>query len=452
MLVTFDLAFESEILAQCLRDGDYLKQASRLLDAHHFGSPQLGWVWDVLKETWTAHAERATVGILAARAERDFPDGDDRRLHLELVIKLFRTAPVTPRATLSELQRFVRFVSLQVALEQGAKELERGNIDKAWDEVRRATLRDLRPKAYKLSRWMEEFEQRQAERKHRAENPDQYICVPTGLPRLDSIVTGLQAGELGLIMGTTKVGKSIMLNHLGYQAILRGYGVAHFSLEMPVERVAARYDSRFTMLAHRKFKDYDFTAEDFQVIDARLAKMRKKLNGKLRIVSMPSRSCSINTLKHALEEVRSEIEVQLIVVDSGDHMVSLINYGSKRLEQTEVYLDLKSWAEEEGLPLWSSTHAGREWAGKRATAEAAAESYDKSRIADLVGTLNELRNRSRATRISTEDMEDDPEAGAVGRSGMEFFLAAYRDGESKVSIPLDPDLSCMLIREAATEE
>ncbi|KKM90925.1 hypothetical protein LCGC14_1233780, partial [marine sediment metagenome] len=419
--MTFDLAFEIEILAQCLRDSDYLKTASRLLDAHHFVSPELSWVWGVIKNTWAKYAERATVGILAAKAEHDFPDGDDQKLHLELVLKLFKTRPETPRATLGELERFVRFVSLQVALEGGAKELERGNIDKAWDEVRKATLRDLRPKAYKMSKWMEEFEQRQAARKHKAENPDEYICVPTGLPRLDSIVTGLQAGELGLIMGTTKVGKSIMLNHLGYHAILRGYGVAHFSLEMSVERVAARYDSRFTMLAHRKFKHYDFTAEDFQVIDARLAKMREKLNGKLRIVSMPSRSCSINTLKHALEEIRSEIEVQLIIVDSGDHMQSLINYGSKRLEQTEVYLDLKSWTEEEELPIWSSTHAGREWAGKRATAEAAAESYDKSRIADLVATLNEPSNRSRATRVSTEDMEDDPEAGPAGRSGLELY-------------------------------
>jgi len=449
--MTFDLEFEHQILAQCLRDSDYLKQASRLLDAHHFGSPQLAWVWGVVKSAWTKYAERATVGILQAAAERDFDNDDDRNLHLGLVVKLFRTEVKTPRATLGELERFVRFVSLQIALESGARELGRGNIDKAWDEVRKATLRDLRPKAYKLSRWMEEFEERQAERKHRAEHPDEYICVPTGLPRLDSIVTGLQAGELGLIMGTTKVGKSIMLNHLGYHAILSGYGVAHFSLEMPANRVAARYDSRFTMLAHRKFRDYTFTAEDFRIIDARLDKMREKLNNKLRIASMPLRRCNINTLRHALDEIRSEIEVQMVIVDSGDHMQSLIDYNSKRLEQTEVYWDLKSWAEEDGLPLWSSTHAGREWAGKRATAEAAAESYDKSRIADLVGTLNEPSSRSRATRVSTEDMESDPEAGA-SKSGMEFYLAAYRDGESRVSIPLDPDLSCMLIREMEVEE
>jgi len=39
----------------------------------------------------------------------------------------------------------------------------------------------------------------------------------------------------------------------------------------------------------------------------------------------------------------------------------------------------------------------------------------------------------------------------VHKSGMELYLAKYRDGESKVSIPLDPDFSRMLVKEAAGE-
>jgi len=445
-VATFDLGFEEELLAQCLKDVEFTKTAFRLVEAHHFSSPIHAWVWKVIAETWKNFAERPSVKVFSARAERDWPSEAERTVGLELVVKLFRLKPESPRASLAELQRFVRFVGLQVAMEGAVKALEKDNIDKAFEVVRKAILRDLRPKSYKESKWIEEFEQRQRDRKHRAEHPDEYVSIPTGLKRLDDVVSGLQAGEVGLVVGTTGRGKSIFLNHLGYQAILHGYGVVHFSLEMPVRQVAARYDSRFTMLAHKKFKAFDFTGEELRMIEARLTKMREKLSGKLRIVSMPLRRCDIHAVKNTVEEVRGEMKVDLVIVDSGDHMQSVVRYDAKRLEQAEVYWDLKTLAEEDALAVWSSTQAGREWENRVAGSEAVSESYDKARIADMILTLNQPSRKSRSTRVGEE--EELAASGEAKKGVLELFLAKYRDGESKVRIPLDPDFSRMYIKEA----
>jgi replicative DNA helicase len=448
----FSVEFEEEILAQSLRDTEYLKQASRLLDAHHFTSKAHGWVWGVIRETWTKWAERVSPRILMARASRDFEDEAEERAHLELVAKLYRLEPKTPRATLEELQRFVRFVSLQVAMEEGAQALEKGDVDKAFGAVRTATLKDLRPKAHKVTRWIEDFDERQRERKHKAEHPEEYICIPTGIKRLDDIIDGLQAGELGMVMGTTGRGKSIFLTHLGYQAVIRGYGVVHFSLEMPDKQVAARYDSRFTGILHKKFKRYEFSAEELRTIDARLKKNRERLKSKLQIISMPLRRCNINSVRHAIEEARAEMDVHMVLVDSGDHMQGMGKFDQKRIEQAEVYWDLKTLVEEDNLAGWTSTHAGKEWETKIATAEAAAEAYDKSRIVDLIISLNSPKARSRTTRIVEGEEEEEAIAGKTfKRAPLELFLAKYRDGEGKVRIPLDADFAHMLIREAEAE-
>jgi replicative DNA helicase len=451
-MISFDIEFEEDVLAKSLQDIEYLKTASRLLNAHHFQSPAHGWVWKTVRDVWTSFAERPTPKVLMARAAADFAkDEDEERSHLELVARLYRKKVESPKATLDVLAQFVRFVSVQVALEGGADALEKGEVDKAFNVLRKVTLQDLRPKAYKVSRWMEDWDERQRERKHRAEHPDEYVVVPTGLRRLDDIILGVQAGELAMVMGTTGRGKSIFLTHIGYQAIIRNFGVVHFSLEMPVRQVEARYDSRFTGVAHKKFKVFDFNAEELRLMESRVKKNRERLKNRLRILSMPLRRCNINTVRHAIDEMRMEIPVQVVIIDSGDHMQSLDKYDSKRIEQAEVYWDLKTLAEEEGLGVWTSTQAGREWEKKIATAEAASESYDKARIADMVVSLNSPESRTRSTKVVEGEAEEGVGAKVMKRSTLELFLAKYRDGEGKVRIPLDADFSRMLIQEGETE-
>ncbi len=67
-------------------------------------------------------------------------------------------------------------------------------------------------------------------------------------------------------------------------------------------------------------------------------------------------------------------------------------------------------------------------------------------------TLNEPRKLSRATTVvDADDDEEDEEAMAPTTRGtlLELYLAKYRDGVSKITIPLDAEFERMLISECS---
>jgi len=104
-------------------------------------------------------------------------------------------------------------------------------------------------------------------------------------------------------------------------------------------------------------------------------------------------------------------------------------------------------AEEDGYGIWSSCHAGREWAKAIATAEATGESYDKARIADIVCSLNTPESKTRSTKIVLEEEDEEEEIKATVGEYVELYLAKYRDGPSHVTIPMDAVFSKMWIKE-----
>ena len=451
----FDKTFEENILAMALKDTGYLKKAAKILDAHHFNTPQHSWIWKVIRATWMTYREKATVRLVVAQAKADFPNDEDREPYIQLARKLYRFKPEVAASALDELSKFVRTVNAQLGMEKAARALEKGDIENVYNELRSVTKKDLDPTSYTLIDWIEGFDTRQGERKQAKENPDQYVRIPTGFKRLDAIIGGLQLGELGLMMATTGKGKSIMLTNLAHAAVRLGYPTVYFALEMPARQIAMRQDARWLKIPYKKFKEYDFTPSELRAIDERLKKVRNKWENKLKIISMPLRRCNINTVKDSLDELYATtgFRPQMLLLDSGDHMKSVSRMESYRLSQAEVYWDLKTMAEEDGYAIWSSTQAGREWANLVSTAEAAGESYDKARIADVVCSLNTPTSNTRSTsvRIAVDDdgnevQEPDPALHANG-SYVELYLAKYRDGPSRVTIPMDADFPIMFIQE-----
>lgn len=442
----YDAEFEAEVLAQCLKDAKYLREAARVLDRRHFVVREHGWAWRVVKDAWTSASETAAPALFQSRAAAEFRDPDERRVHLELALKLFRHARPSPRTALEELRRFVRTAQLQMAIEESVRLQERGEWDDAWDPVREAVRTDVRKTGYRVSRWIEEFDERQRERKHRREHPELYRSIPTGFRRLDRVITGAQEGELCGVMATTNKGKSALAVNLGYNAVARGYGVVHFSTEMGHKKVAQRYDSRFTKVEYRKYKRYDFTDAELAAIDKAVAASRRKFMGRLRIISTPLRSCDIDLIRSGVDDMRAEMpSVDMVVVDSADHMQARGRFEKQYMAEAANFWDLKDLAEELEIPVWATLQAKQEFETKTATTRAAAGAYDKSRICDLLLSINEPGESSRAASVTSDAGEV---AGAGGRrADFELYVAKYRDDESKFFVPVEADLKRMLIRE-----
>lgn len=458
----FDAAYEDAVLAESLRDEAFLKRAARVCSEHHFATKERAWLWGVIHGNWTKYHERTSGKIVASRARRDFDNADKRKPYLLLARKVFRTRSKNPQAVLEELERFVRHVNVQLAIEESATLLEKGKIDDAEQAIAKASRTVARTRAYTHIRWIEEFKERQAQRKYEREHPDEFTTIPFGFPRIDKTLSGGgRKGELALIMGTTGRGKSIFLTNSVQACVARGYRAIYFGFEMPARQIAARQDSRWTGLQYKKFKGYDFKPSELRIMRRRLKKARKQFQNRLHIVSMPVRSASIQDVRNAIEDIRQDhgFEADAIFLDSADHLRALENYGGNfRLQQAEVYWAAKALAEDDGYFVMSSTHAGREWATKVATAEASAEAYDKSRIADMVMSINdpnEMKRKGRKTVLADDDDgdfdDDGDELGEPtvkdGAKLMELYLGKYRDGDSRFMVNVECDFACMTMRE-----
>jgi replicative DNA helicase len=453
----FDGDFEDDIIASMLVDDAYLKSAIRIVEAHHFVSKERSWLVKVIVETWNAFHERPTARLITVRAAEDFPDEEKRKPHLVYALRIFKARSSAPKSALDLLKKFVATVNLQLALEASAKALEKGKLEEA--EAALATVRrgTSLVKDYTHIKWIENFEERQAARKFEKDHPDEFTTIPTGIKQLDRVLAGgVRKGEVGLVLATTGRGKSVMLTNLGHAGASRGYGVVYFALEMPAKQIAMRQDARWSNFQYNQFKSYDFKPTELRELHHKHKKALKHFHNKFHIVSMPVKSADIRTVRGVLDDLKEDhgFIPDMILMDSGDHLKAVDKtLDSYRLQTAEVYWSLKQLAEEAGVVLWSSTHAGREWATESATAEATSESYDKARIADIVMSLNDpnaKKGKRRSVVVSMDDVDEDEEVrgfGVVPSTRLELFLAKYRDGQSKMKIELDGDFSRMLIKE-----
>lgn len=457
--MSFDSDFEDEILAQSLRDKEYLSRAVDIIEGHHFSTEQRGWLWNTITEIWRDNDELLTPKLAKKIAKSDFKDDEERVVTLELVGKLFNTKPTTPKASLSELHKFTRFVRAQTAMEAAVKHLDKGDVDEAYGAFTSMLKEDSRhdDKDYTVSYWIEEFAQRLKRQKHIKEHPEEYPAIKTSIKGLDAIIDGIRPTEVGIVSATTGRGKSIVATTLGFSAIRQNFGVVDFRTEMSADQTAMRYDSRWSLFEHRKFKLFDFDDNELKVILNRLKKARKRYNGLLRIVSIPVTLATMPKIVRATEELAEEMpNLKMVLLDSADHIRSTSNkYKDFRFETADVYWEIAGWAATSKLSIWCTTQLGKQAAARIGTAEDAAEAYDKSRICDIFVSLNKVKKTSRATpKVNVGDDDDEEadkeraEANTVQGSGdMELCLAKYRDGASNIIIPLETDFRRMLIRD-----
>ncbi len=135
-------------------------------------------------------------------------------------------------------------------------------------------------------------------------------AVTTGWTEIDALARGgLGRGELGVVIAPTGAGKSMVLVHLGTQAVKAGKTVVHYTLELQDTIIASRYDSCLTGVSLNDLHDFkDHIAE--KVAD---------VEGELIVKEYPTKSASVSTLRNHLERLRrSDKNADMIIVDYGD--------------------------------------------------------------------------------------------------------------------------------------
>lgn len=244
--------------------------------------------------------------------------------------------------------------------------------------------------------------------------------ITTGWTEIDGICKGgVGSGELGVVIAPTGAGKSMVLVHLGTEALKLGKTVIHYTLELADSVVASRYDSCLTGIEIRDL--YTFKEQIYDSV--------QNLAGKLIVKEYPTKSASTNTLKLHLEKLKMRgIQPDMIIVDYGDLLKPISSQREKRQELETIYEELRGIAQENNCPVWTASQTNRSGLNAEViTMESISEAFNKCFVADFICSVSR----------TVEDKAS---------NGGRIFVAKNRNGPDGLVFPIYMDTASVKIK------
>lgn len=244
--------------------------------------------------------------------------------------------------------------------------------------------------------------------------------VTTGWKDIDAIVGGgLGKSELGVVIAPTGAGKSMVLVHLGSQAILEGKTVVHYTLELQDTVIANRYDSCIT----------GYPLSDLMSFKSEIYDDIKDLEGSLIVKEYPTKSASVATIKAHLNKLKKRgIDPGLIIVDYADLLKPIVVRKEKRAELESIYEDLRGMSTEFSCPIWTASQTNRSGLNAEViTMEQISEAFNKCFVADFIMSVSR----------TIEDKQNN-----TGK----IFIAKNRNGPDGIIYDIFMDTSCVKIK------
>ncbi len=205
--------------------------------------------------------------------------------------------------------------------------------------------------------------------------------VATPWPVLNNIMKGgLAGGELGVFIAGSGGGKSFILCALGAEALRQGKTVVYYTLELNESYVGLRYDAMLSGISLDKLPTYK----------EEVKKKLKDISGKLIIKLFPSKSISLIGLKAHFNKLKAlNINPDLILLDYGD----LLKYEIKGYEKHDalevLYEELRGWAIEEDVPLYTVSQANKaSTQGQQIEGDGMAGAFAKLFPVDFAASIN----------------------------------------------------------------
>lgn len=198
---------------------------------------------------------------------------------------------------------------------------------------------------------------------------------------------GYGSGDLVLIFGNPKGGKSWAAVAMGAFAAMQGYDVVHYTLELTEDYVGKRYYANWTGIPVDNLRGKRKEVEEFM----------KTVPGKVIIKGYPVKKASLKTIESHLRYLKNTkgIVPRLVIIDYLDLLRS--NKRKDRKEEVDdIYTEAKGLAGELGIPIISPSQANRTAANSKIIeGNHAAGSYDKIMIADILISLARSRKQKR---------------------------------------------------------
>jgi len=371
---TYGKSFQEKIMQALLSDAKFAEQMMEVFESSYFELKYLQFLADRYFSYSKKYKVFPTLQLLVTIIRDDLKVGTDTILRDQIIEYLQRMKANPDPGDLQFVREksldFCRKQALKAALENAVDQMQAEKYESIVEEIRKAVLVGTAPALG--HDFFTDFEARFTRL--------QRNCVATGLDELDRkeiFNGGLGAGEIGVVVAATGVGKSHFLTMLGANALKQGKNVLHYTFELSETAVGVRYDSNLCDM------------ESNEVIDRKdeiMAKYTDMKLGRLIIKEFPTNTASIYTIRSHIErlDVKGFIP-DVIIIDYADIMRSTRQFDSLRHELKLIYEELRGFASEKGIPIWTASQSNKE--GSNADVvdlSNMSEAYGKAMVADVV--------------------------------------------------------------------
>lgn len=418
---------EKDVISALISDKEKIDKVRDIVKKEHFSSPHTRWAYQKIIDYYDKYNDvPKKVGYFKVElAKNKDLDEEEKSRWFKLIRNIFRKSldKSSSEYAIDEIISFAKGKEVLKILEKGIDQLDKGDWKEAIDTLHATIDVQTREKEYEIINWLKTWEERQEERKNKKENPNRSRRILLPWPSVNEVTRGIGPGESLSIASLTNVGKSIALINCGRRAFVDEKKVCHVVIEDTKEMVLQRYDSAILRVKYDDLKDFELDKETIQKLNGKIEKTRSLIGENLRVIKTKAKKTSVLTIYKALRELENEeFYPDVLIIDYADIMVPIRKGEQFRLEQADVYWEIKSLAEEKNIPIITATQVAKEYLKRKAYAEGLSEAYDKARILNVVLTLNQL----------------DPESKDIL-----MIIAKNRDGEKGREVPLISDYANM---------
>lgn len=208
--------------------------------------------------------------------------------------------------------------------------------------------------------YIEDYHNRQQTRLERKLNPNLNPRVLTGIAGLDTQFQ-IRAPQIVSFLAPTKRYKSIVLNDIGFAALLQGFNVFHASFENKYEMTADRYDALFSMIDYDRISSGLILPEEKQKLDATFEWM-STWDSRLEVAEARRNETTVESIRKLLERLKYKkgFVPHVVVLDYFNLVKPVKNHKQDWLSQEEVIWDLKALAEDYNCAVIGASQSNRE--------------------------------------------------------------------------------------------
>jgi replicative DNA helicase len=361
-------SFQIKVISSLLTHKEFLNNIHDILSDEYFTNPAFKWI---INEIIKYHEKyHCPISMDVLKIELQKVENEVLKISIREQLKLaYQSSDEDMVYVIEEFSSFCKNQQIKKALLSSVDLLKDGEYD---------SIRSLMDNALKAGQERNIGHDYHKDIETRYRKDYRKVLPFPWKPFNDITQGGYGDGDLVILFGNPKGGKSWAAIAMAGYLVELGYNVVFYALELGESYVGKRFDAYFSKIPVDKLDNDEHRSNIEEIVS--------NLKGKLIIKEYPPKRASLRTIEDHLNTL--DFKPHVVFIDYLDLLKNRKNRSERKDDIDDVYTEAKGLAKELKIPIVSPSQANRTGADKVILESAhIAGSFDKIMIGDIVISL-----------------------------------------------------------------